>query len=122
MGDDLAEYYSTTNGGWVPAVVVRFNEENSTYVLDIQPVAAVHKVRARKNRPSLSAPQEQAAPESPPTCKVEKSPHHGNVRNSLEAALSTAAEEGEEDEEEESLVGVAKLHNKIVHERQEATS
>eukprot|EP00929_Paragymnodinium_shiwhaense_P091008 TRINITY_DN51068_c0_g1_i1.p1 TRINITY_DN51068_c0_g1~~TRINITY_DN51068_c0_g1_i1.p1 ORF type:complete len:798 (-),score=137.76 TRINITY_DN51068_c0_g1_i1:642-2945(-) len=40
-----AEYFSTTHGGWVPAVVKGFNEESNSYILDVQPMALLSKVR-----------------------------------------------------------------------------
>lgn len=50
-----AEYWSTTFGGWIPAVIQGFSEETGTYVLDIQPVAVPSKVRAAVGTPSLHA-------------------------------------------------------------------
>jgi len=40
------EYYSATNGYWIPAVVVGHND-NGSYALDVNPQAAAEKVRPR---------------------------------------------------------------------------
>ncbi|CAE8611365.1 unnamed protein product, partial [Polarella glacialis] len=42
---DPAEYFSTTHGGWVPAVVLDFDEKRGAYILNIQPIAFPNKVR-----------------------------------------------------------------------------
>eukprot|EP00927_Polykrikos_kofoidii_P057165 TRINITY_DN5127_c0_g1_i2.p1 TRINITY_DN5127_c0_g1~~TRINITY_DN5127_c0_g1_i2.p1 ORF type:complete len:447 (+),score=64.89 TRINITY_DN5127_c0_g1_i2:91-1431(+) len=40
------EYFSTTHGGWVPAKMEGYNENNGSFKLDIQPMALPSKVRA----------------------------------------------------------------------------
>jgi len=50
-----AEYHSATFGRWIPALVKGFTEETGTYVLDIQPVALSHKVRAATGTPPSHA-------------------------------------------------------------------
>mmetsp|Transcript_5647 Transcript_5647/g.9734 ORF Transcript_5647/g.9734 Transcript_5647/m.9734 type:complete len:694 (+) Transcript_5647:88-2169(+) len=43
----LVEYYSATNGYWIPAVVTGHND-NGSYALDVNPQAAPEKVRSRQ--------------------------------------------------------------------------
>jgi len=49
------EYYSTTLGGWTPAIVQGFDEAGGHYQLDIQPMALPTKVRAPPGSPAAAA-------------------------------------------------------------------
>lgn len=60
----LAEYYSTSYGGWVHAVVQGFNEATGNYVLDIQPVALPSKVRPQTQPKPSPATEENKTPSS----------------------------------------------------------
>jgi len=53
------EYYSTSRGGWIPAVVVGFDDNTGAYKLDIQPVALPDKVRLASNHAAVASPAPQ---------------------------------------------------------------
>eukprot|EP00927_Polykrikos_kofoidii_P024856 TRINITY_DN22487_c0_g1_i1.p1 TRINITY_DN22487_c0_g1~~TRINITY_DN22487_c0_g1_i1.p1 ORF type:complete len:502 (-),score=59.26 TRINITY_DN22487_c0_g1_i1:83-1588(-) len=48
------EYYSTSRGGWVPAMVKGIDESTGAYNLDIQSIALPDKVRAAKVQPAAA--------------------------------------------------------------------
>mmetsp|Transcript_33827 Transcript_33827/g.79053 ORF Transcript_33827/g.79053 Transcript_33827/m.79053 type:complete len:499 (+) Transcript_33827:147-1643(+) len=56
------EYYSASQGGWIPAIVQGFNPQTGTYTLDVHGAADPAKVRPRGAPP----PHEQQPPVSPP--------------------------------------------------------
>eukprot|EP00927_Polykrikos_kofoidii_P000888 TRINITY_DN10333_c0_g1_i1.p1 TRINITY_DN10333_c0_g1~~TRINITY_DN10333_c0_g1_i1.p1 ORF type:complete len:1103 (-),score=194.28 TRINITY_DN10333_c0_g1_i1:147-3344(-) len=69
------EYFSTTHGGWVPAVMLGYNDKTGAYKLDIQPIALPSKVRAAPSSGAGATPPVAVA--SPAVAAQQAAPFHG---------------------------------------------
>jgi hypothetical protein len=95
------EYYSQTAGGWIPAVIQRFDAQRGTYCLDVQPMAFPHKVRAAtkaassSNEPTAQASQDLEGMAAGPSERspVEATRQPSSSEGDKENARSTVASE-----------------------------